>query len=485
LRALLYMDEVFGYFPPSENPPSKKPMLTLLKQARAYGLGVLLATQNPVDLDYKGLSNAGTWFLGRLQTERDKMRVIEGLEGAAATSGATFDRAEMEQILAGLGNRRFLMNNVHEDAPVLFETRWVLSYLAGPMTREQIRRVTEEHPADPPDTTARVIATAPSGMSTHVEDHEVARPTLPASVTESFLPVTRLPSAGERLVYRPCLLGAATVHYAKSGIDEWRRLTLMAPIPDGAASPWSDAELLSDPPELDDEPVVDARFAELPATAGREKSHARWTKQVATHLYREAPLTLMKSKDPEGLSAVDEDESAFRGRLRAMDRESRDREIDKLRRRYAPKLDRLRDRIARAEQQVEVQREQYESKRNQSVISIGATLVGALFGRKLGSVGNVGRAASSVRGVTRAAREKGDIARAAERVEAVEQQLRDLEAQFEDDLQAIETTGDRAIELQEVVIRLRKADTEIEPLRLLWVPWRVAADGASEPAHSL
>src|SRR4029079_11109095 len=115
LRAIVYMDEIFGYFPPVANPPSKLPLLTLLKQARAFGLGVVLATQNPVDLDYKGLSNAGTWFIGRLQAERDKARVLEGLEGIAAGTGQKFDKQQMEQTLAGLGNRIFLMNNVHED----------------------------------------------------------------------------------------------------------------------------------------------------------------------------------------------------------------------------------------------------------------------------------------------------------------------------------------------------------------------------------
>ncbi len=139
LRALVYMDEIFGYFPPVANPPSKQPLLTLLKQARAFGVGVVLATQNPVDLDYKGLSNAGTWFIGRLQTERDKARVLDGLEGAAAGAGGRFDRGKMEETIAGLGNRIFLMNNVHEDAPVVFETRWAMSYLRGPLTRDQIK----------------------------------------------------------------------------------------------------------------------------------------------------------------------------------------------------------------------------------------------------------------------------------------------------------------------------------------------------------
>ncbi len=139
LRAILYMDEVFGYFPPTANPPSKEPMLTLLKQARAFGLGCVLATQNPVDLDYKGLSNAGTWFLGRLQTERDKMRVMEGLEGASAQAGSSFDKQAMERTLAGVGSRVFLMNNVHEDQPAVFHTRWAMSYLAGPLAKQQIK----------------------------------------------------------------------------------------------------------------------------------------------------------------------------------------------------------------------------------------------------------------------------------------------------------------------------------------------------------
>ncbi|MHC5544238.1 ATP-binding protein, partial [Singulisphaera rosea] len=139
LRALLYMDEIFGYFPPVATPPSKRPLLTLLKQARAYGLGVVLATQNPADLDYKGLSNTGTWFIGRLQAERDKLRVLEGLEGASASQSAAFDRSRMDTLLSGLAKRTFLMHNVHEDHPQVFQSRWVLSYLRGPLTRQQIK----------------------------------------------------------------------------------------------------------------------------------------------------------------------------------------------------------------------------------------------------------------------------------------------------------------------------------------------------------
>ncbi|MBK7948286.1 MAG: ATP-binding protein [Deltaproteobacteria bacterium] len=141
LRAMLYMDEVFGFFPPTANPPSKLPMLTLLKQARAFGLGCVLSTQNPVDLDYKGLSNCGTWFLGRLQTERDKARVLDGLESVAGAGREGFDRASLERRLSSLDKRVFLLNNVHEDAPVLMRTRWTLSYLAGPLSRAQMKQL--------------------------------------------------------------------------------------------------------------------------------------------------------------------------------------------------------------------------------------------------------------------------------------------------------------------------------------------------------
>jgi hypothetical protein len=187
LRALLYMDEIFGYFPPVANPPSKLPLMTLLKQARAFGLGVVLATQNPVDLDYKGLANTGTWFIGRLQTERDKARVLEGLEGASTSAGKRFDRGRMEQTLAGLGNRIFLMNNVHEDEPVVFETRWCLSYLRGPLTRTQIKALMEPRRTE---TSRSALSTQPASPAQRGESSALkSRPMLPPDVPQHFVPL--------------------------------------------------------------------------------------------------------------------------------------------------------------------------------------------------------------------------------------------------------------------------------------------------------
>jgi ribosomal protein L12E/L44/L45/RPP1/RPP2 len=179
LRALLYMDEIFGFFPPVAEPPSKRPMLNLLKQARAFGLGVVLTTQNPVDLDYKGLANTGTWFLGRLQTERDKQRVLEGLEGAAAAQNASFDRKQMGELLAGLTSRVFLLNNVHEDAPVVFESRWAMSFLRGPLTREQIKVLMKDRR---PQAAAAPAATAT--RDARAADDQQAREKRDAAVEE-------------------------------------------------------------------------------------------------------------------------------------------------------------------------------------------------------------------------------------------------------------------------------------------------------------
>jgi hypothetical protein len=218
------MDEVFGYFPPLANPPAKRPMLTLLKQARAYGLGCVLATQNPVDLDYKGVSNAGTWFLGRLQTERDKARVIEGLEGASAEAGASFNRQQMEATLAALGKRVFLMNNVHEDEPIVFHTRWAMSYLCGPLTRGQIKtlmdpvrdRFVAEAAGDnkqvPGDDSPATTATSTAHVQADGQRATNRRPVLPSAIAERFATIDQRIPDGYRLEYRPALIGAGKVH---------------------------------------------------------------------------------------------------------------------------------------------------------------------------------------------------------------------------------------------------------------------------------
>ncbi|MFM8580866.1 MAG: ATP-binding protein, partial [Planctomycetaceae bacterium] len=241
LRAILYMDEVFGYFPPTADPPSKTPMLALLKQARAFGLGVVLATQNPVDLDYKGLSNAGTWLIGRLQTERDKLRVLDGLEGASTAAGSSFDRAQMDKVLSGLGNRVFLLNNVHDDAPVVFQSRFVLSYLRGPLTREQIAVLMAPRKWSAAMPGVGGAKAAPAAKK--LDGTSGQRPVLPPEITEVFLHETDFRQEGE-LVYRPALLGSARMHFTqtRAGVDTWENLAVLKLIDDRNPTSWEQGE---------------------------------------------------------------------------------------------------------------------------------------------------------------------------------------------------------------------------------------------------
>jgi hypothetical protein len=486
LRALLYMDEIFGFFPPTANPPAKGPMLTLLKQARAYGLGIVLATQNPVDLDYKGLANTGTWFLGRLQTERDKARVIEGLEGASASSGAAFDRPKIEATLAGLKSRVFLMNNVHDNEPALFHTRWALSYLRGPLTRAQIQRLEK-------DSAAETVASAPAAKAVKATPKRTAakektgqRPVLPADVAEFFVSADDVPSADEQLLYRPALLGTAQLHYVRSthDVDEWKEISVITALGKSVPrNPWQEADVLENgEPELDREGDSDARFSALPATAAKIKSYSQWSKALSTKLYRERAMSLWKCPALKLTSRPGETEGEFRVRLRQLGREKRDLAVAKIEKRYGPKLARLRDRIRRAEQRVEKEQSQYGQQKMQTAISIGATVLGAMFGRKAASVGTVGRASTAMRGVGRASREKGDIARAARELEAQQEKLLEMEREFEQEAEAIRDAADpSALEIKTVDIRPRKSDITIDRMALVWTPWRVGPVGVATP----
>jgi hypothetical protein len=481
LRALLYMDEVFGYFPPTANPPSKVPMLTLLKQARAYGLGVVLATQNPVDLDYKGLSNAGTWFLGRLQTERDKARVLDGLEGASASSGASFDRGEVEATLAGLKSRVFLMNNVHEERPELFHTRWALSYLRGPLTRAQIKDLSgTQSSTRAPATAAQPLPLKPADVA--------QRPVLQADVPEYFLPRQGSLSPGEKLVYRPALIGSAKLHFvrAKYEVDDWEPAVMMASLRDEPdASFWEEAELLAEgEPELENEGEDGAEFAKLPAKAASAKSYPRWGKALADHLYRNRTLDIWTCPELKERSEPGESEGDFRIRLSQLAREQRDLKVAKLEKRYAPKLARLRERIMKAEEKVGREKSQYGQQKMQTAISIGATVLGALFGRKVASTGTVGRATTAMRGMGRAAREKGDIARARKNLELQHEKLVALEQEFEEEIATVQDSADPSLlTLDKIAIRPRKSDISLERIALVWTPWRIGPEGMAEPLH--
>jgi hypothetical protein len=509
LRAILYMDEIFGYLPPLGNPPSKLPMLTLLKQGRAFGLGVVLATQNPVDLDYKALSNTGTWFVGRLQTERDKARLLDGLEGAAATTGAQFDRQTMEIILSGLGSRVFLMNNTHEDAPVLMQTRWALSYLRGPLSRDQIKTLMDPMkaaspepalttPAEQPTTPPAAVAAAPiptpaisspaqagpapAGPATFDQP-----PALPPDIASFYIPTRGSASAGSILLYRPTILGAARVTFSdsKAKVDTTQDLVFTTPVTDQViAVDWANAQeagvALGD---LEKSGQSGAQYADLPAVAMQSRSYNAWSKDFTTWLYGNQRLEVLRSPSTGRASNPSESERDFRIRLQQEAREARDEAMEKLRQKYAPKFTTLQERQRRAQQAVEREAAQAKQAELQTAISFGATLLSAFTGRKTVSRSTLGRATTAARGVSRSMEQRQDIDRAKDTVEAIQKQMKDLQDQFDSEVAALQSKIDPMTEdLQTLAIRPKKSDISVQLLALVWAPYWLDAQGASNQA---
>lgn len=474
LRALLYMDEIFGYFPPTANPPSKKPLLTLLKQARAFGFGVVLATQNPVDLDYKGLANTGTWFIGRLQTERDKARVMEGLEGASAAGGGKFDRQKMEQTLAGLGNRVFLLNSVHDDTPVLFETRWAMSYLRGPLARTEIKRLMAPRKQKPAE--AEPASQPPAGRTAapkaaETPAHRASAPVLPPDVPQYFVP---LQSRGEA-VYQPRLLAGAQVQFRepKAGIDELRELLVAVPLSDSAvAINWDAAEILEvAPSDLAKEPEPEARFVEPPSVAARGKNYAAWQRAFATWVYQTQKIEVYRSVSLDEVSKPGESEAQFRLRLQQRAREERDRQIDKLRQKYAPKVAALEERQRRAQAALEREKEQSQGEMLQSVINVGTGLLGAFLGGSRRSSSMASRAGTALRSINRARKESGDVGRAEDNVEALQAQIQELNTQFETESASLSAAIDPSTEaLEPLVVKPKKTGITVQLCGLGWIP---------------
>ena len=470
LRALVYIDEVMGYLPPVAMPPSKPPLLTLLKQARAFGLGMTLATQNPVDLDYKALSNAGTWFLGRLQTERDKARLLDGLEGANATSGHGFDRAATDRILSGLEKRTFLLHNVHEAAPVLFKTRWTLSYLRGPLGRDELARLAAAArregvaPAAPEAPAAPAAPAAPEAPEAPAK----IRPLLDPAIPQYFAP-------GNGTRWTPALLGAARVSYsdAKLGIDDVRDVVVVTPIVEGPVPvDWEHAEPVSfTTGDLRREPPPDATFERLPAGAATPRKYAQWTKDFAQWVSRSQAVELARSVRGKLVSTPGESERDFRIRLETSLREKRDAALARVRDRYASRLATLEDRVRRAEAAVEREQEQASESKVQAGVSIVATIAGAILGRKAVSASTLGRATTAARGYGRIGRASQDVARAQAELDAQRSKRDELTRALEQELGTISAQWDvRDESLERVLIKPKRGGISVQLVSLVWLP---------------
>ncbi len=467
LRAIVYMDEIAGYFPPVANPPSKAPLITLLKQARAFGIGIVLASQNTVDLDYKGLGNAGTWFLGRLQTERDKARVLDGLEGAAAGG---LDRATVDKTLSALAKRVFLLHDVHAGAPVTFQSRWAMSYLRGPLSREQIKALTASQPLPAKETSA-----IPSNESARPPARPVepapafaAAPVLAPEIQQYFVPTT----AGNPR-YAPVALGVARVTFAdaKLKIDQTRDVVAAAPIREGAVPvDWEDATILDiAPSDLETAPAENAAFQPLPKAGAAAKSYTAWQKSFAAWLAQSQKLELFRHAGLKLTSSAGESERDFRIRVQSAQREARDAEVEDLRRRLAEKRARLEERVRRSAQGVQREQEQASQAKLQSGVSLAATVFGALLGRKSISTSTLGRATTAARGLGRASKEQDDIKRAQENVDVSRKALEELDAQIAEETAAIAARFDAdASTLETVSLAPKRGQVLVQFVALGW-----------------
>jgi hypothetical protein len=503
LRALLYFDEVFGFFPPVAEPPSKRPLLTLVKQARAFGFGVVLTTQNPVDLDYKGLTNAGTWFIGKLQTERDKMRVLDGLESVSAEAGGKLNRKDLDRTISALDSRVFLLHNVHEDHPVIFHTRWAMSYLRGPLTRTQVRELVGETKAELPAATP-----AASARPTIARDVKAAVPETPHGYTnmptslspdvpQVFVPlrVTKKRAISQleeelgksvkatetTLVYEPCLLAFATVDFAdrKRKVDESRERTLLVPAADlGAAVSWEDADRVElDVDELEREPEPEALFGAIPSELSTASKLKALSKDFSSYLYDEERLILYHNPTLRLYSEPGEEEREFKIRLQQAVREARDAEVDEMRDKYQTKLDRLQTRLLREERELAEDRDEYEGRKREELVSAGETVVGMLgiFGRR------------TSRGLSTAARKRrltskarADIVESEEEIERVEAEIKEMRTEMEEEAQAIaDKWADVAEEMETYAVKPRRSDIKIDLVAVGWAPsWEIGYSSA-------
>lgn len=448
LRALLYMDEIFGYFPPNSMPPSKLPMLTLLKQARAFGLGIVLSTQNPVDLDYKGLANCGLWFIGKLQTERDKLRVGDGLRDAVGG-----DNEELKKLFSLSNKRVFILKSIYESHLKLFETRWTMSYLFGPLTLPQIERLTkaEARPVvhDAPVASTSQKAAAPLGVPEYFW-HQVG--------IKALKP------------FQPFALCRAKVHFidTKNKIDTWKNLDCIVPAKsDEDGLDWSKAqdagELI---PQLDKEKPENGNFTDLPAYLSSQKSYSAISKDFALWIYQTQELNLFYSPKLKLYSQFDESEEAFKQRLQDIQRANNVAAKETVRLKYQTRIATLQERLRKAQDRLSQRKQQVWRQWLETIMSVITTILGALVGRSRISKTTINQAGTSIRRAGRIQKEQSEASAANDSVEAIQAELNQVQAQMEQEMMA----NAAQVDIEKIKIPPRKSDISVETVGLVWVP---------------
>jgi hypothetical protein len=454
LKAILYMDEIFGYFPPSAMPPSKLPMLTLLKTARAFGIGIFLSTQNPVDLDYKGLSNCGTWFIGKLQTDRDKVRVLEGLRVA---SNGDINTETLDKMMSSIKKRTFIMRSIHEKDPIVFETRWTMSYLKGPLTLPQIENLTKKENV--------------GVLNVQEINLKQTKPLSPQGIPEYFRKQSNFLKSNH---YKPSVLGVAKLHFVdlKFQLDVWKTIFLLSPMDKtGKNIDLNNAEEVPDiKNELDAKPLPDSSFEDLPAFLMQEKNFVLFQKAFAATLYQNQSLKIMQLKDLGLLSKPDESETDFHERIKITLNQKQAETLRKLEEKYAEKRNVIENKLKRADEKFTIQKQQSWLQKIEAFISFVTTIFSAFLGKHL-TKGTITQVGTSMRRAGRITKEDQQVVHAEDSLKSYESQLEDLKMQENEEIKLATTSFETMIgRIEEITVKPRKSDVTIDEVAIVWSP---------------
>ena len=513
LRAMVYFDELYGYFPPyPANPPSKSPIMILLKQARAFGVGMVLTTQNPMDLDYKGVTNAGTWFIGKLQTDRDKARLLDGMEGAISESGASMDRKKLDQLISALDSRVFIMHNVHQEGPQVFMTRWAMSYLRGPLTRQQIKQLmaakatpSAAQPAPraqaPAAPTARAAAREapatvdlPAGLATTLPQTDPGIPHyfLAANLSvdqalkhESGPRTVGFTPRRAQLAYEPRVLGWATVDFQDKtrNIYAQSRYQYLAEMPaDLSLMDWERFESDASRDDLEARPAEEALYGDLPAGLGQARTIAALNKSLADFIYRQKQLEVPWNPKLKLHAQVDESEEAFAKRCRQAAKALRDAQADKIKASYDVKVDRLKDKMKREERELAQDQATHEARKRDEVLNIGETVFNLVVGKRRSS--KVVTSASTKRRLT--AQAAAEVKESEDAIAEMQEEMEKIKQGMVDELAALDIQMAELVDARETfVVKPRRTDIRIDLVGIGWVPhWDLSGvDSRNRESH--
>ncbi len=458
LKALLYMDEIFGYFPPNSNPPSKQPMLTLLKQARSFGVGIILSTQNPVDIDYKGLANIGTWFIGRLQTKQDKEKVIDGLSSA---SNGKIDKNEIENLLSNLEKRTFIMKNINEDGIKVFQTRWALSYLKGPITKEQIKFLMSNKTIN---SVVKPEIQKTKGESTNKQNS--AKPLIPNLIEQKYL----YTSQSENYYLQGYFLCKCSVHFSDTSknIDQTNELNYRFYLQKEAQ--YVNFEELEEFKEnsFETKERVNSNYYETPIFIQNEKELKQIQKDFTDYIYRTNKLSLFKNEDLKIVSKQNESLTDFKIRIQDRLNEKIDEQIESLQEKFSKTNDSIDDKLNKLFDKLEKEQLQANTTTTDAIISIGTSLLGAFFGKST-TVSTIGKVASSARGASKILKEKSDVKYVESEIQQLQIQKEELQKTLEDEISKInEENKISNFQIEEIFIKPKRTDIFNIKLELLW-----------------